>query len=335
MTKKRVGHKKAQEAQKIFLKSKTRYSAKSNGHPKQTFLCFLCFFVANSFFCFLVATFIDSLCGSKLSCYPVNRTVAIVPARLASTRLPGKALIEIAGKPMVCWVAERAQVARNVDRVIVATDSQQIVDAVQARGFEAVLTNAQHTSGTDRVAEVAAQIPEAEIIVNVQGDEPLIAPETIERAVDVMAAEISKPDGAGIVTTWEPIDSLDELLNPDLVKVVLDGNENAVYFSRSPVPYPRDAAKKYGGSPERALLNEPELFKLFRKHTGLYVYRRDVLLEFTKWPPSRLEQIEALEQLRALENGVKIKVVEAFSSSTGVDTAEDLARVRDLVGASS
>ena len=140
---------------------------------------------------------------------------------------------------MVCWVAERARLARNVSRVIVATDSQQIVDAVESRGFESVLTAAHHTSGTDRVAEVAAQIPDAEIIVNVQGDEPLISPETIERAVDVMSAEISKPDGAGIVTTWEPIDSLDELLNPDLVKVVLDEHELAIYFSRSPMPYPR------------------------------------------------------------------------------------------------
>jgi 3-deoxy-manno-octulosonate cytidylyltransferase (CMP-KDO synthetase) len=261
----------------------------------------------------------------------VNRTVAIVPARLASTRLPGKALIEIAGKPMVCWVAERARLARNVDRVIVATDSQQIADAVESRGFEALLTAAHHRSGTDRVAEVAAQIPDAEIIVNVQGDEPLISPQTIERAVDTMTAEISKQDGAGIVTTWEPIDSLDDLLNPDLVKIVLDENENALYFSRSPMPYPRDAAIRHGG-PEAALISEPELFKIFRKHTGLYVYRRDVLLEFTKWPPSRLEQIEALEQLRALEHGVKIKVVEACSSSTGVDTAEDLERVRELVG---
>ncbi|HKU73669.1 MAG TPA: 3-deoxy-manno-octulosonate cytidylyltransferase, partial [Pyrinomonadaceae bacterium] len=165
----------------------------------------------------------------------MNRTVAIVPARLASTRLPGKALIDIAGKPMVCWVVERARLARNVDRVIVATDSQEIADAVQSRGFEATLTSTHHTSGTDRVAEVAAQISDAEIIVNVQGDEPLISPETIERAVDVMAAEISKQDGAGIVTTWEPIDSLGDLLNPDLVKVVVNENEMAIYFSRSPI----------------------------------------------------------------------------------------------------
>jgi 3-deoxy-manno-octulosonate cytidylyltransferase (CMP-KDO synthetase) len=259
----------------------------------------------------------------------VNHTVAIVPARLASTRLPGKALIEIAGKPMVCWVAERARAARNVNRVIVATDSQEIVEAVRSRNIEAILTAADHTSGTDRVAEVTATIPEAEIIVNVQGDEPLIAPETIERAVDTMAAEMSKTNGAGIVTTWEPIESIEDLLSPDVVKVVVD-DDIAVYFSRSPVPYPRDAIKRHG-STEAALKNEPELLKLFRKHTGLYVYRRNVLLEFTKWPQSQLEKIEALEQLRALAHGVKIKVVEASAGSTGVDTFADLERVRALI----
>jgi 3-deoxy-manno-octulosonate cytidylyltransferase (CMP-KDO synthetase) len=257
-----------------------------------------------------------------------KKTVAIIPARYASTRLPGKALIEIDGKPMVCWVAERAQAARNVDRVIVATDNQQILDAVSANGFEGMLTDANHTSGTDRVAEVAATIPDAEIIVNVQGDEPLIAPETIEKAVETMVSEMSQTGGAGIVTTCEPIASLDELLNFNLVKVVIDDDGNAVYFSRSPIPFPSDAAKRHGGQPEAALIAEPELCKIFRKHTGLYVYRRDVLMEFTRWPPAKLEMIEALEQLRALAHGVKIKVVEACSASIGVDTAEDLELLR-------
>ncbi len=231
---------------------------------------------------------------------------------------------------MVCWVAERALAARNVDRVIVATDSQQIIDVAQANGIEAVMTSPDHKSGTDRVAEVAATLSYAQVIVNVQGDEPMIAPETIERAVDSIAVEKAKPNGAGIVTTWEPIESIDELLNPDLVKVVLDSNQHAVYFSRSPIPYPRDAVKTHG-SPEAALANEPDLLKLFRKHTGLYVYRREVLLEFTKWPQSRLEKIEALEQLRALEHGVKIKVVEACARSTGVDTIDDLERVKAVM----
>ena len=277
-----------------------------------------------------MAKFVDSLCGQRLICYPVNRTVAIVPARLASTRLPKKALIEIAGKPMICWVAEKALAATNVDRVIVATDSQQIVDVVQQNNIEAVLTSPDHQSGTDRVAEVAASIPDAEIIVNVQGDEPLISPATIERAVETMKSEIEKgASGAGIVTTWEPIESLDDVLSPDVVKVALDEDDNAVYFSRSPIPYPRDAAKRHG-SPDAALVSEPELLKLFRKHTGLYVYRRDVLLEFTNWPQTELERIEALEQLRALAHGVRIKVVEACSASTGVDTLDDLEKVRSV-----
>jgi 3-deoxy-manno-octulosonate cytidylyltransferase (CMP-KDO synthetase) len=269
---------------------------------------------------------------------PKHTTVAVIPARFASTRLPGKALIDIAGKPMVCWVAERALAARNVHRVIVATDSEEIVHAVRPRGIEVMLTSHAHTSGTDRVAEVAAAIPEAEIIVNVQGDEPLISPQTIEKAVDVMAAEMRKPIGAGIVTTWEQIESNAELLDPDLVKVVVDDDENAIYFSRSPIPFPRDGAKRHGSpdvAPERsleiALEEEPDLLKLFRKHTGLYVYRRDVLLEFTKWPPTQLERIEALEQLRALAHGVKIKVVEACSTSIGVDTLVDLERVRSTI----
>jgi len=192
-----------------------------------------------------------------------KKTVAIIPARYASTRLPGKALIEINGKPMVCWVAERAQAARNVDRVIVATDSQEIVEAVSSRGIEVRLTDANHTSGTDRVAEVAATMPDAEIIVNVQGDEPLIAPETIEKAVDTMASEMSVNGGAGIVTTCEPIASLDELLNFNLVKVVIDDDGNAVYFSRSPIPFPADATTRHGGHPKRHSLRSRSCSRSF------------------------------------------------------------------------
>jgi len=255
-------------------------------------------------------------------------TVVIIPARLASTRLPEKALLDIAGKPMVCWVAERALGARNVDRVIVATDSELIRDVVQANGLEAVMTSETHASGTDRIAEVALSILDAEIIVNLQGDEPLISPETIERAVEQMHEELQRPDGAGIVTTWESIENYDDLLNCDLVKVVLGEEDQAIYFSRSPVPCPRDVIKKHG-SPEQACASEPDFLKPFRKHTGLYVYRRDVLLEFTRWPQTQLERLESLEQLRALEHGVVIRVIQASSSSTGVDTAEDLEKVRE------
>lgn len=235
---------------------------------------------------------------------------------------------------MVCWVAERALAARNVDRVIVATDSEAIVEAVQSHGLEVVMTSESHASGTDRIAEVAQQISEAEIIVNLQGDEPLISPETIERAVDRMHEEFLSPDGAGIVTTWEPIENYADLTNFDLVKVVIGEREQAIYFSRSPVPFPRDIVKKHG-SPEEAFSGDPDFLKPFRKHTGLYVYRRDVLLAFTSWPQTQLERLESLEQLRALEHGVVIRVIQASGPSTGVDTAEDLERVRELMSKSS
>jgi 3-deoxy-manno-octulosonate cytidylyltransferase (CMP-KDO synthetase) len=252
--------------------------------------------------------------------------VAIVPARFASTRLPGKPLLEMGGEPMICRVVRGVSRARNVGHVIVATDDRRILLAVEAAGYDAVMTSPDHNSGTDRVAEVAQSLPEAEIIVNVQGDEPLIAPETIERAVEELAGDVD----AGIVTTWEPIESAADVLNPDVVKVVVDGQGCAVYFSRSPIPYPREAARRHG-SLERALENQPELLNNFRKHTGLYVYRREVLLKFARWPQSKLERQESLEQLRALEHGVRIKVIKASTPSIGVDTPADLERVREMI----
>ncbi len=257
---------------------------------------------------------------------PKKRALAIIPARYDSVRLPGKALLEIAGKPMICWVVERVRAASSIERVIVATDDERVFQAVVASGGEAVMTSSSHASGTDRIAEVAATIPEAEIIVNVQGDEPMISSETIERAVDRLATDAE----AGIVTTWEPIEDFCDVLNPDVVKIVVDEDGKALYFSRSPVPYPRDAVRKYGGL-EAALRDDPSCLSGFKKHTGLYVYRRSVLLEFAKWPPSALEQTESLEQLRALANGVTIKAIEASSPSIGVDTATDLARVRAMM----
>jgi 3-deoxy-manno-octulosonate cytidylyltransferase (CMP-KDO synthetase) len=295
---------------------------------------------------------------------PKTKAVAIIPARYDSVRLPGKALLEIAGKPMICWVVERALAARNVSRAIVATDDERILVAIKSAGYEAVMTRADHRSGTDRIAEVAASLEDADIIVNVQGDEPLISPLTIEQAVEAMGEkgnvegvkgdgdperhgdggtrrwgeEIQREkgkgervtEGIGIVTTWEPMESGADVLNPAVVKVVVDDCERAVYFSRLPVPYPRDAVREHG-SIEAALRNEPSLLSSFRKHTGLYVYRRDVLLEFAQWPQSELERLESLEQLRALEHGVKIKAIKASASSIGVDTIEDLERVRSIV----
>jgi 3-deoxy-manno-octulosonate cytidylyltransferase (CMP-KDO synthetase) len=323
--------------------------------------------------------------GSKPPSNPKTNVVAIIPARYDSVRLPGKALLEIAGKPMICWVVERALAARNVARAIVATDDERIVEAVKSAGYDAVMTRGDHASGTDRIAEVATGLEDADIIVNVQGDEPLISPLTIERAVEAitrprnrgkgegekakaedaeetqgengkgervkgkaedaetrrrgdtetsteMSTETDTGDGreVGIVTTWEPMECAADVLNPDVVKVVVDDRERAICFSRSPVPYPRDAVRAHG-SIEAAILVEPALLRSFRKHTGLYVYRRDVLLAFAQWPRSELERVESLEQLRALEHGVKIKVIKASTSSISVDTSEDLERVRRVV----
>jgi 3-deoxy-manno-octulosonate cytidylyltransferase (CMP-KDO synthetase) len=234
--------------------------------------------------------------------------------------------LEILGRPMIVWVVERALSARNVERAIVATDDHRIMDAVRAAGFEAVMTSRAHQSGSDRLAEVAATLDDADIIINVQGDEPLISPRTIELVVD----EIINEDEAQIVTTCEAITEAADVISPDVVKVVVDSGGRALYFSRSTIPYPRDAVRRHG-TLSAALEREPQLLKLFRKHTGLYAYRRGFLLEYAGWPQSRLEQTEALEQLRAQERGVTIKVVEACTPSIGVDTLEDLERVRRLL----
>ena len=264
--------------------------------------------------------------GSNPPNNPKIKAVAIIPARYDSVRLPGKALLQIAGKPMICWVAERALAARNVSRVIVATDDQRIFDAVKRSGFEAVMTRANHASGTDRIGEVAETLDDTDIIVNVQGDEPTISPQTIDDAVIALISD----QECGIATTWEPMESAADVLSPDVVKIVVDENDRAVYFSRSPVPYPRDAVRQHR-SLQQALENDASVLARFRKHTGLYVYRREVLLAMARWPQSELEITESLEQLRALEHGVKIKAIKASAASIGVDTAADLERVRAQV----
>jgi 3-deoxy-manno-octulosonate cytidylyltransferase (CMP-KDO synthetase) len=239
--------------------------------------------------------------------------------------LPGKPLLEIAGKPLIVWVAERARAAHSVARVIVATDDQRIFEVVSASGFEAMFTRADHASGTDRVAEVARGL-DTEIVVNLQGDEPLIEPETIDRAV----RELETDSEVLMSTTSEAITEAAEVLNRAVVKVVVDAHGYADSFSRNPIPWPNQAVTRHG-SIEAALRNEPALLFSFRKHTGLYVYRRDFLLQFAGWPQSASERAESLEQLRALDRGIKIKVVAAASPSIGVDTIEDLARVRAIV----
>ncbi len=276
---------------------------------------------------------IDISVTTALTCNPVDPTgknsnqiaVAVIPARYGSSRLPGKPLLEIAGKPLILWVAERALAAHSVSRAIVATDDARIFDTVASAGLEAMMTRADHASGTDRVAEVARHL-DAGIIVNLQGDEPLIEPKTIDRAVNELATNVELL----MATTSEPIAEAGEVLNPAVVKVVVDGEGYATSFSRNPIPWPNQAVTRHG-SIEAALGNEPALLFSFRKHTGLYVYRREFLLEFAGWPQSESERRESLEQLRAVERGVRIKVVAAASSSIGVDTMADLERVRALV----
>jgi 3-deoxy-manno-octulosonate cytidylyltransferase (CMP-KDO synthetase) len=240
-------------------------------------------------------------------------------------------LLPINGRPLVLQTLEQVRQARSVSRVIVATDDRRIFDIVGEYGAEAMMTSGEHRSGTDRVAEVAERIPEAAIVVNVQGDEPLIAPETIDAAVTAVEEDYQ----ADMSTTSEPIESIEELLNGNVVKVVVGQRGHAIYFSRSPIPFPRDASLRHSGDPYNATRSEPELLALFRKHTGLYVYRRDYLLRFSKLSPTKLEQIEMLEQLRALEDGAKIKVVSAAGKSIGVDTPDDLERVRSILASDS
>ncbi len=255
-----------------------------------------------------------------------QKVIAVIPARLASTRLEGKLLLPLNGKPLILHTVEQAKKAANISRVIVATDSEKILRIVEASGNEAVLTSGKHRSGSDRIAEVAESLPDDSIIVNVQGDEPLISPATIESAVEAVLLDKT----IDIATTCEPIHAVKDVLSPDVVKVVTDKNGFALYFSRSPIPFLRDAVKKYGDL-ENALENEKELLAHFRKHTGLYVYRREFLLQYTKLKQTNLEQIEMLEQLRALESGAKIKVVEVSETSIGVDTFGDFEKVRKIL----
>ncbi|MBK6313147.1 MAG: 3-deoxy-manno-octulosonate cytidylyltransferase [Blastocatellia bacterium] len=246
--------------------------------------------------------------------------MAIIPSRFASTRLPGKPLLDIAGKPMVVRVCECAASARTIDRVIVATDDERIADAVTAEGFEAMMTSDRHETGTDRLAEVAATLV-ADFIVNVQGDEPLLPASTIDAAVQALVADSS----AVCSTTCEAIEKLDDFRNPNVVKVVLRDDGRALYFSRAAIPYPRDAAAADG-----VLCAEDIDFSVVRRHTGLYVFRRAFLLEFARMSPSPLERIEKLEQLRILERGYDIRVVDVREPSFGIDTQDDLDHVRAL-----
>lgn len=243
--------------------------------------------------------------------------ICVIPARYGSERFPGKPLVRLAGKPMIQHVYRRAQEAKRVDRVMVATDDVRILDAVRSFGGEAILTRKDHASGMDRIAEVAAGLP-CEIVVNLQGDEPLMpAP-----AIDQVVAILDDNPEAALATIAVPLEDYRELFDPNVVKVVVDLSGHALYFSRAPVPFPRDEACRGGAITERAS---------FFKHLGLYAFRRPFLLELAKISPTPLERVERLEQLRALQAGFKIMVGEGAYRSCGVDTPEDLKRVEELL----
>ena len=224
--------------------------------------------------------------------------------------------------------------AKTVSRVIVATDDQRIADAVRDYGYEAQMTSESHVSGTDRVAEVAASL-DCDLIVNVQGDEPLIDPSVIDAAVEPMLVETCLP----MSTTREPIDNWQDVLNPNVVKVVTNEEGLALYFSRSPIPFPRSflpvGAQLDSTAWQQAVEAQPDILQHYYKHTGLYVYRRKFLLKFAKLQPTDLERQEALEQLRALQNGYKIKVVTVSDRSIGIDTEQDFERARTILESES
>ena len=237
------------------------------------------------------------------------KILCVIPARYASTRLPGKPLKDVAGKPMICRVYDRASQAKTLSGVVVATDDERILRAVEDHGGRAMVTAKDHPTGTDRLAEVAEAYPDVDLIINVQGDEPLIEPSLIDelgRAFDG-DAELQ------MATVMTPMEDEAEQKNPNNVKVVTDKNGCALYFSRSLLPYPRNDA----GTP-------------VYKHIGIYAYRRDFLLAYAKMAPTPLERTESLEQLRALENGYKIKCIRTNARFVGVDTPEDLAKVNEI-----
>jgi len=252
------------------------------------------------------------------------RFSVLIPARLASTRLPDKPLADIAGVPMVVRVAQRARQS-GTERVVVAADDARIVTACEAHGVEVLLTRTDHPSGSDRLAEACVQLGLAddEIVVNVQGDEPLIDPALI----DAVAATLASHPDAAMSTAAHAIDSLEDFLNPNVVKTVLDAQGNALYFSRAPIPWWRDGFAKNGPT---ALPTSPAPLR----HIGIYGYRAGFVRQFPTLPPAPVEATEALEQLRAQWHGHRIAVhVSAHAPGPGIDTPEDLARVRALFAA--
>jgi len=239
------------------------------------------------------------------------KVAVVIPARYASTRLPAKPLHPIAGKPLIQHVWERCARAKGIESVIVATDDMRIAEAAFAFGAEVAMTSPKHRSGTDRVAEVAKKLRGYTHIINVQGDEPLVDPTVVAK----LAAVLAKDRKIEMITSASVFTPEDDLTNPNMVKVVLDRESNGLYFSRSPIPYLRGDGLKPS----------------FYRHQGIYGYTTKFLLQFVKWKPGILEQAESLEQLRALENGTKIRVVLAKHAAVSVDTPEDVTAVERLL----
>lgn len=233
--------------------------------------------------------------------------LAVIPARHASTRFPGKPLHPIAGKPLVQHVWDRCKACQQIDHIVIATDDERIVTACREFGADVRMTSPDHPSGTDRMAEIAAAFPEVEILINVQGDEPLISPKLIDELASAMKADSKLP----MITAASLLTDVRLLDDPNIVKVTTTTTGRALYFSRSRIPFQRQ--------------NDPRTRWLW--HKGIYGYRRDFLLQFVSWPPSMLEMTESLEQLRALENGAGIQVVLTDEDSPGVDTPEQAAAV--------
>lgn len=233
----------------------------------------------------------------------------VIPARMASSRFPGKALAAETGLPLVVHVLQQAQEAKLVNRVIVAAPDKEIIEAVHAHGGEALLTRMDHPNGTSRIAEVAETLDSSiEILVNVQGDEPEIDPAVIDAVIQTLREKVDSP----VATVASPFGPEDDIENPNLVKVVLDQQSRALLFSRAPIPFDRD------NSGQRALQT--------LRHVGIYAYRREFLAEFSSWPPTPLEQTEQLEQLRILEHGRSIAVTVQSCSGEGIDTPEQYAK---------
>jgi 3-deoxy-manno-octulosonate cytidylyltransferase (CMP-KDO synthetase) len=241
------------------------------------------------------------------------KTLGVIPARYAAQRFPGKPLAKIAGKSLVQRVYEQAAKAKRLDKVVVATEDTRILEAVEKFGGDAMLTSPDCATGTDRVAEVARSF-DCELVLNIQGDEPLMRPEMIDQLVEGM----QKDTGCVMGTLARKINVAEQLTNPNVVKVAVGANGNALYFSRSQIPYVRDVTDQFRGA-------------TFFKHLGIYAFRRDFLLRFVQLPASELEKTEKLEQLRALENGYAIKVLITPHDSIGVDRPEDVKLVEEIL----